>query len=129
MIFLIVFLCISGDEAEIGPVSSEPLERGATSVVLSAPLSEPAAAPTLVEVQGVAMEVPIPSASQQWEEVIAEQYIHILIYFAVHLSTTNYCPFFQSIFLSQSFIVSMCRNPSRKSLGRVGTRRNDVQCS
>lgn len=50
MIFLIFYPCILGDEAKVGPMPSEPSERGTTGVVSSAPASESTMDPTPVEV-------------------------------------------------------------------------------
>lgn len=56
MIFLIFYLCISKDEVEVGLVSSEPLKRGATSVISLAPVFELVVDPTPVGVEEVVME-------------------------------------------------------------------------
>lgn len=132
LIYLIIYLCASGDEVEVGSVSSKPSERGATGVVSLALVSEPAAAPSLAEVRRATMEEYTSFAPQSEAAIAPDTVVHrpdegVVIEQHIHISGNSLTPifvdrcffFFQSIFLSHrtNLTIVVCRAHTRKPFG------------
>lgn len=102
-------------------MSSEPSERGAISFLPLVPVSEPAAASTPVETQGVAMKECASFAPQSeaaaassvdvrgpGEEVVLEQHIHIPDNTLTHFFSEPLLTFLSKYFLWPSYGSHYC---------------------